>query len=301
MYDIIIIGAGPAGLTAALYGLRAGKSVLVLEGKAYGGQIINAEKVQNYPGIAEISGRELSQNMLSQVRNFGGEVKIEKVLELADKDGVKVVSTDMDETYQAKAVIIATGAENRKLGLPREEEMTGRGVSYCATCDGNFYQGKNVAVIGGGNTALMDAIYLSDLAKKVYLVHRRDEFRAEQIYVDEAREKENIEFVTSAVPKAIIGENKVEGLEVEYKNGQEDRTLDVDGIFIAVGHQPQNEVFKNVIQLDEAGYIKTEDGVHTSMDKVYVAGDARAKELKQLTTAVGDGANAATVAIHEME
>ncbi|MBQ3325768.1 thioredoxin-disulfide reductase [Candidatus Saccharibacteria bacterium] len=301
MYDIIIVGAGPAGLTAALYGLRAGKKVLVLDGKAYGGQIINAEKIQNYPGIKEISGRELSKVMLDQVKSLGADTKIEKVLSISQDDNCKIVSTDMGEQYQGKSVILATGAENRKLGLDREQELTGRGISYCATCDGNFYRDKVVAVVGGGNTALMDALYLSSLAKKVYLVHRRDEFRAEHIYVEEAKTKDNIEFELNAIPAKIIGDNKVEGVELQYKNGLPNKVIDVDGLFIAVGYQPQNQEFKNFVQLDENGYIFTEDGVHTTVHGVYVAGDARAKELKQLTTAVGDGANAATAAINEME
>ena len=192
MYDVIIIGAGPAGLTAAIYVLRAGKKTLVLEGKAIGGQIVNAQKIENYPGIVTISGGELTKNMKEQVKSLGGAIKLEKVIGIDFSGEIKRVETDMGESYEAKSVIIATGAESRKMGLEHEDELIGRGVSYCATCDGNFYQGKDVAVVGGGNTALMDAIYLADLANKVYLVHRRDEFRAEKAYVDEVKQKDNV-------------------------------------------------------------------------------------------------------------
>ena len=300
-YDIVVVGAGPAGLTAALYGLRAGKSVLVLEGKAYGGQIVNAKEVENYPGAPSISGRDLSKNMLQQVKQLGGETKLEKVISLKNEGEQKNITTDMDEEYHAKAVIIATGAASRKLGLSNEEEYVGRGVSYCATCDGNFYRDKVVAVIGGGNTALMDAIYLASLAKKVYLIHRRGEFRAEQKYIEDAKKLSNVEFILNAVPTELGGEEKLSSITIEDKTSSEKKLLEVDGVFVAVGHEPQNQVFADVISLDELGYIQTDDGVHTNVPGVYVAGDARAKELKQLTTAVSDGAIAATTAVAEME
>ena len=300
-YDIVVVGAGPAGLTAALYGLRAGKSVLVLEGKAYGGQIVNAKEVENYPGVPSISGRDLSKNMLQQVKQLGGETKLEKVISLKNEGEQKIITTDMDEEYHAKAVIIATGAASRKLGLSNEEEYVGRGVSYCATCDGNFYRDKVVAVIGGGNTALMDAIYLASLAKKVYLIHRRGEFRAEQKYIEDAKKLSNVEFILNAVPTELGGEEKLSSITIEDKTSSEKKLLEVDGVFVAVGYEPQNQVFADVISLDELGYIQTDDGVHTNVSGVYVAGDARAKELKQLTTAVSDGAIAATTAVAEME
>lgn len=297
-YDIIVIGAGPAGMTAAIYALRAGKKVLVLEGKVCGGQIINAQEIENYPGVFKISGEQLAENLLGQVKDLGGEIKLEQALKIAMEGSRKVVETDAGR-YAVSAVILATGAENRKLGLPRENELTGRGVSYCATCDGNFYRGKDVAVIGGGNTALEDAAYLSGLANKVYLVHRRDEFRGEQANVDKARAKENIELVLKANATELIGEQKVEGLKVEFDDGKE-KLLSVSGVFIAVGYVPQNREFADLVELDGEGYIKTEDGVHTSAEGVYVAGDARKKDLRQLTTAVSDGAIAATVAVREM-
>lgn len=298
MYDVIVIGAGPAGLTAALYALRAGKKVLVLEGKAYGGQIINAQLVENYPGISGLSGVQLATNMYNQVKELGGEVKFEKAVGL--EDGIqKKVRTD-EETYTADAVIIATGAENRKLGLEREVELTGKGVSYCATCDGHFYKGKDVAVIGGGNTALQDAIYLSNLANKVYLVHRRDEFRGEHTYVEELKKKSNVEFVLKSNVDVLKGDSKVEAIVIKTTDGKK-RELPVAGVFIAVGYVPQNQVFEDVLELDDEGYIETKDGVHTDVEHIYVAGDARAKELKQLTTAVSDGSIAADTAVKEMK
>ena len=298
MFDIIIIGAGPAGLTSAIYGLRAGKKVLVLEGKAYGGQIINAEMVENYPGMPKISGVELATNMYNQVKDLGGEVKFEQAVEIPDGK-IKSVKTD-GGAYQAKAVIIATGAENRKLGVEREKELTGKGVSYCATCDGHFYKGKDVVVVGGGNTALQDALYLSNLVNKVYIVHRRDEFRGDYANVAALKKRENVELVLKANVIELKGEPKLEVVVVKDDSGKI-RNIPASGIFMAVGYVPQNEAFSDVVKLDEAGYIQTEDGVHTSAGGIYVAGDARAKELKQLTTAVSDGSIAADTAVKEMK
>ena len=314
MYDIVIIGAGPAGMTAAIYGLRAGKRVLVLEEKVYGGQIVVAEKVENYPGVLEISGVQLATNMYNQIKSLGGEVRFEKAERIMltkrggdeygsksdNSDGDKLWKVDTDDgSYLAKALIIATGAKNRKLDLSDEDRLIGRGVSYCATCDGNFYKNKNVVVVGGGNTALVDAIYLSNIAKKVYLVHRRDKFRGEEKYVKELRGKKNVEFVLKSVPEKLVGENKLEAVVVKNMDGQV-KEIKVDGIFVAVGYEPQNQLFADVLELDD-GYIATKDGVHTSEVGVYVAGDARKKELKQLATAVSDGAIAADTAIKEMK
>ena len=296
MYDLIIIGAGPAGLTAALYALRAGKKVLVLEEKAYGGQIINAQKVKNYPGIIEVSGKDWAMTLFQQVKNFGGETKLEKVVSLKVDGSEKIIMTDTDEEYQTKTVVISTGTRYRKLGLSKEDELVGKGISYCATCDGNFYQDKDVAVVGGGNTALMDAIYLSGIAKKVYLIHRRDEFRGEKIYVDEARRKENVEILLNTVVTGLNGVDKLESIGISG-----DREIKLDGMFVAVGNQPHNQIFQDVIELDDVGYIKTNDGVHTNINGVYVAGDTRAKDLRQLTTAISDGAIAATMAVQEMD
>ena len=296
LYDIIIVGAGPAGLTAALYARRANKKVLVLEAKAYGGQIINTPEIENYPGIPNISGFDYATNLYSQVIQLNAEVKFETVLRI-EKD--LTVVTNKGE-YHSKSIILATGAENRKLNLPKEEEFVGKGVSYCATCDGAFYKNKVVAVNGGGNTALEDALYLSNLCEKVYLIHRRDGFRGEDRYVEEVYQKENIELVLNSTITKLNGDKRLESIEVE-DNQHEVHTLPINGLFIAIGQAPKNEIFQDLIELDEKGYIVSLDGVHTNMEKIYVAGDTRVKDLRQLTTAVSDGAIAATVAMKEME
>lgn len=294
MYDIIIVGAGPAGLTAAIYALRGNKKVLVLESKTYGGQIVNAGKIENYPGIQEISGFDYATALYNQVTSLGGEIKFEEVTKI-EKDKSVITTSN---TYQAKSVIIATGAENKRLGVPKEQEFVGKGVSYCATCDGNFYRKKTVAVVGGGNTALEDAIYLSNIVEKVYLIHRRDSFRGEDAYVEELKNKDNVEFILNSNVVGLNGENLLESIEVETEGKK--NTLNVNGLFIAVGQKPNNDRFSNVVELDN-GYIVSTDGVHTSTTGIYVAGDTRVKDLRQLTTAVSDGAIAATIAMKEMK
>lgn len=296
MYDIIIVGAGPAGLTAALYALRANKKVLIFEAKSYGGQIINAAKIENYPGIAEVSGFDYATTLYNQVKNLGAEFKFETVIRIEEDKSVITKAN----TYQAKAIILATGSENRKLNLPNEDKFIGRGVSYCATCDGNFYRNKTVAVIGGGNTALEDAIYLSNLVEKLYLIHRRDEFRGEEKLVDELKTKENVEIIFNSNVVSLNGDKKLDSIVVEDNSGNK-KELNVDGLFIAIGREPKNSVFANIIDLDENGYIKYTGDVHTNVSGIYVAGDAKVKELRQLTTAVSDGAIAATTAIREMK
>ena len=296
MYDLIIIGAGPAGLTAALYALRSNKNVLVLEAKTFGGQIINAHKIENYPGIPCISGVEYATTLYNQVKKFGAEFKFETVIRIREN---KEVITNKN-TYKAKAIIIATGAEKRKLGIENESNYVGKGISYCATCDGNFFKEKKVAVVGGGNTALEDALYLADLASKVYIIHRRDNFRGEERLYDELKNKSNVEFILNSNVVKLNGTKKLESVEVkDYSNNI--TTIEVQGLFVAVGQEPKNEIFKNVVELNEFGYIVSNDGVHTSNSGIYVAGDARVKTLRQLTTAVGDGALAATTAIKELK
>lgn len=291
MYDIIIIGAGPAGLTSALYALRANKKVLVLEAKTYGGQIVNASLIENYPGISNISGFDYATNLYNQVVNLNGEVKYETAIKIEKN---KVITNKGE--YDCKAIIIATGSDNRKLNIDREDYFIGKGVSYCATCDGNFYKNKIVAVIGGGNTALEDAIYLSNIASKVYLIHRRESFRGEVKYQEELRNKDNVEYILNSNVVKLNGDDKLESIDLD--NGD---NIKVDGIFIAIGQSPKNEIFKDIIDIDNSGYIISNDGVHTSQLGIYVAGDARVKDLRQLTTAVSDGAIAATTAIKEME
>lgn len=294
MYDVIIIGAGPAGLTSAIYLRRANKKVLVLEAKSYGGAIINTLSIENYPGLMHVSGFDLATNLYNQAKELGTEIIFEKVVDIQEVDNVKEVVTSKNN-YKAMAIIIATGSENRKLGLFNEDELVGKGISYCATCDGAFYKGKIVAVVGGGNTALEDAIYLSDLASKVYLIHRKDTFRGEAKYQDEINSKSNIELIMNTNVTKISGIDTVTNIELDNGN-----TLDIDGIFIAVGQQPNSMIFKNAVDIDEFGYIKTNDGVHTNNENIYVAGDARKKALKQIITAESDGAIAAVTAIKEM-
>ncbi len=294
-YDIIIIGAGPAGLTAALYALRANKKVLILEAKTYGGQIINANLIENYPGLPSISGFEYATNLYNQVKDLKGEFKFEKVLKITKN---KTVTTTKNK-YQAHAIIIATGAETRKLNLPNEEKFLGNGISYCATCDGAFYKDKIIAVNGGGNTALEDALYLSNLAHTVYLIHRRKEFRSEKKYQEALKSKKNIKIILNSTIESLNGAEKLESLTLINTDGEK-TTLTLDGLFIAIGRTPQNEIFKNVVELDEFGYIISPDGIHTKTKNIYVAGDTRQKLLRQLTTAVSDGSIAATIAIEEM-
>ena len=291
MYDIIIVGAGPAGMTSALYALRANKKVLVLEAKSYGGQIINANLVENYPGLPNVSGFEFANNLYNQIKDLGVELKYETVIRIEED---KRVITNKD-SYKGKAIILATGAENRKLNIDKEEEFIGKGISYCATCDGNFYKKKDVAVVGGGNTALEDALYLSNICNKVYLIHRRDSFRGESKYLDELKSKSNVKIITNSNVIKINGNDKLESIELDNGNA-----LEISGLFIAVGQVPKNEIFKNIIELDN-GYIASVDGVHTNIPGIYVAGDTRVKDLRQLTTAVSDGSIAATTALKEMK
>lgn len=296
MYDIIIVGAGPAGLTSALYARRANKKVLVLEAKSYGGQILNSSRVENYPGIEFISGYDFATNLYNQVINLGAEVKFETVIRVEKN---KTVITNNNE-YKAKSVIIAVGSSNRKLNIKNEEKFTGKGISYCATCDGNFYKGKTVAINGGGSSALEDALYLSDIASKVYIIHRRDKFTGERKYIDELKKKDNVEYIFNSTITSLNGEEKLKSVTIKDKNNNE-KNIDIDGLFIAIGQEPNNQIFSNVVSLDKKGYIISKDGVHTRVKGIYVAGDARVKELRQLTTAVSDGSIAATTAIREMK
>jgi thioredoxin reductase (NADPH) len=296
MFDIIIVGAGPAGLTAALYALRANKKVLVLEAKNYGGQIINANKIENYPGLPSISGFDFATILYNQVKNLNCEIKYETVVRIEED---KTVITNKN-TYKAKAIILATGSENRKLNIKKENEFIGKGVSYCATCDGNFYKNKVVAVLGGGNTALEDALYLSNLASKVYLIHRRDVFKGEKKYIDELQKIENVKLILNSNIVSIEGNDKLEEIIIQNVEG-ETTTLKVDGLFIAIGQEPKNEVFSNLVSLNKQGYFLSKDGVHTDKEGIYVAGDAREKKVRQITTAVSDGTIAAITAIAEMK
>ena len=294
-YDIVIVGAGTAGLSAAIYAVRAGKSVIVLEATTHGGQIVNTPEVENYPGIQKISGFEFANNLYEQAKSLGAEVVYEKVIGIEVNGEEKIVHT-AKEDYQAKAVILATGAKNRPLGLEHEKEWIGAGISYCATCDGMFYRGKDVAVAGGGNTALEDAIFLTNYCRKVYLIHRRDAFRGEEKLLQTLKEKTNVEFVLNANITRLIGEDGVDGVEVEDKNTHEKRVLDVMGLFVAIGQMPENSEFINVVDLDKGGYIEAKEDCKTKTKGIFTAGDCRTKKVRQLATAASDGAIAALAA-----
>ena len=295
MYDIIIIGAGPAGLTAAIYARRAAKNVLVLEAKSYGGQIINTLDIENYPAYSHISGFDFATKLYEQAIGLGSEIKFEKVIEIKDNDSEKEVLTN-NNIYKTKTIIIATGSENRKLGLENEDDLIGKGISYCATCDGAFYKNKVVAVVGGGNTALEDALYLTDIAKVVYLIHRRDEFRGEDTTVSLLKKKDNIKFIYNSNVTKLNADDKLVSIEVTNNNG-DIKTISVDGLFVAVGRIPENENFRKLINLDNNGYVIATENCHTNIDGIYVAGDNRVKEIRQLVTATSDGAIAASEAI----
>ena len=294
-YDIVIVGAGTAGLSTAIYAVRAGKRVIVLEATTHGGQIVNTPEVENYPGIHKISGFEFANNLYEQAKSLGAEVIYEKVIGIEVNGEEKIVHTTKED-YQAKAVILATGAKNRPLGLEHEKEWIGAGISYCATCDGMFYRGKDVAVAGGGNTALEDAIFLTNYCRKVYLIHRRDAFRGEEKHLQTLKEKPNVEFVLNANITRLIGEDGVDGVEVEDKNTHEKRVIDVMGLFVAIGQMPENSEFINVVDLDKGGYIEAKEDCKTKTKGIFTAGDCRTKKVRQLATAASDGAIAALAA-----
>ena len=295
MYDIGIIGGGTAGMTAAIYGQRAGKKTIIIEGGVFGGQITSSPNVENYPGIASVSGSEFSMNLLDQAVKLGAETAMEQVTGIRDEGSVKVIETAGKE-YPCRSVILATGVTHRHLGVPNEERLTGAGVSYCATCDGMFFRGRDVAVVGGGSTALQDAEFLSNYCRKVYLIHRRDEFRGEDSIVKRLESKENVEFILSATVRDIIGDQAVERLIVNSKKTGKEFKLDVSGIFIAVGQIPKNEIFADVVKLDADGFILAAEDCITSRPGIFAAGDCRTKEVRQLTTAAADGAVAALAA-----
>lgn len=295
IYDIVIIGAGTAGLSAGIYGVRAGKKVLILEEKYYGGQIINTPHIANYPGIKNISGFEFATNLYEQAIELGVEIQYEKVIKIEDNNKIKKVITE-ENSYDCKSIIIATGAKNRKLGVENEEKFTGAGVSYCATCDGAFFRGKDVAVVGGGNTALEDAGFLAEYCNKVYLIHRRDEFRGEDKLVNILKEKSNVEFILNSTVSAIEGSDIVEGITVKNIISNEIRSIDVNGIFIAIGQAPDNAIFSEIINLDEKGYVIADETCKTNLEGIFTAGDCRTKKIRQLTTAASDGSVAALAA-----
>lgn len=296
MADIIIVGAGPAGLSAAIYARRAGMNTVVYEAESYGGQIINTPEIENYPAIAKISGFDFADGLYKQAEALGAEIKFDKVTEIRPVEGGFEVATEYSGTETCKAVVLAVGAKNRHMGIAREEELTGKGVSYCATCDGAFYKGKTVAVTGGGNTAVEDAIYLCGMAEKVYLVHRRNEFRAEETLVNAAKAIENLEFVTPYVVKELKGEPKLSSVILENREDGSEKDLTVDGLFVAIGQEPATASFKDLVTLS-GGYIEAGEDCRTNVPGIFAAGDGRTKKVRQLTTACADGAVAALAAV----
>lgn len=292
-FDIVIVGAGTAGLTAAIYALRAGKTVLVTEGESFGGQITSSPRVENYPGISQISGSEFADNLVSQAMELGADVELERVIKIVDGK-IKTVITDSN-SYQCKCVIIATGARHRPLGADGENDLAGRGVSYCAVCDGAFYKGKNVAVVGGGDSALQSALFLASYCKSVTLIHRRDEFRGEKALVKKLGEKDNIKVLMNTKVVKLIGSDELDGIKIATGD-EEPRSIPMDGVFIAVGQMPNNESFKDVADLDDYGYIIADESCRTKTPGIFTAGDCRTKEVRQLTTAAADGSVAALAA-----
>lgn len=300
MYDIIIVGAGPAGMTAALYARRADKSVLLIEKENFGGQITFSPHVENYPTLLSVSGSELGQMMLDQVMEHGTEIELAEVLEIRDGAPFKTVVTDHG-TFQGRSVILAAGSKHRHLGLPNEEELVGKGVSYCAVCDGAFFSGKSVAVVGGGNTALQEAVMLSEYCTHVTVIQNLSFMTGEAKLLEKLTQKDNVTLIYDTVVTALTGEEELK--EITLYNGKMDLeySLSVDGLFVAIGQVPENRPFANLTALNEAGYIVADEACLTDTDGVFVAGDCRTKSVRQITTATADGAVAALAACRYLD
>ena len=296
MYDIIIIGGGPAGLTAAVYALRAGKKVLVIEKNGFGGQIAYSPKVENIPGTQQISGSEFAEKLIEQVMNLGADVELENVIRVESEGERKRVYTEEGSCYEAGALILAVGVKHRMLGLSGEEALIGRGLSFCAVCDGAFYAGQETAMIGGGNSALQEALLLSEVCRKVTVVQNLPFLTGEQKLQDALGERENVRIILSAVVTEYLSENgELKGLRLRSDSGAEE-VLSVDGAFLAVGLVPENEAFAHLAKLDDRGYFAATEDCLTATEGVFVAGDCRAKQIRQVTTAAADGAIAAMAA-----
>ena len=289
MYDILVVGAGTAGLSAGIYGVRQNKSVLILEANTLGGQIINTPDIENYFDFA--------MGLYQQAIDLGVEYRQARVASIEDAGDHKIAVLEDGDRIASRTIILATGAKNRPLGLAHEKEWIGRGISYCATCDGMFYRKKIVAVNGGGNTALEDAEFLSNIVEKVYVIHRRDQFRGEPVRVEKLRARENVEFVLNANITALLGQDRLKALEVTDKITGEKRIIKVNGLFVAIGQAPENMIFSNVVGLDKGGYIVAGEDCRTNVDGIFAAGDTRTKTVRQLTTAASDGAVAALAAV----
>ena len=293
IYDMLIIGGGPAGYTAALYGARAGLSVLVIEKLSAGGQIALSPMVENYPGFDEgIDGYTLGEKMLASAERFGAETLLAEVISVSLAGKIKTVETT-EGTLLGRTVVFATGADAKSLGLPKEKELLGRGISHCAACDGMFYKGKTVAIVGGGNTAAADALQLSRVCKKVILIHRRDTLRATKIYHQPLMEAENVEFRWNSAVTELLSDGRLTGLRVQNLQTGEESVLECDGLFVSIGRSPNTALVQGQLELDNAGYIVADESTRTSLPGVFAAGDVRTKELRQVITAAADGASAA--------
>ena len=293
LYDVIVIGGGPGGYTAALYAARANLSVAILEKLSPGGQMGTTDVIDNYPGFPQgVNGFELAMQMKEGAERFGAQTQLAEVTQVELAGQVKTIHTSGGD-YQARTVVLATGAHPRELGLPGERELRGRGVSYCATCDGMFYRGKTVVVVGGGNTAVADVLYLSRLCEKVYLVHRRDTLRASKVYLDPLQKAENVEFVWDSEVKQLLRDQAVTGVRVRNKKTGEERDIPCGGVFVAVGYLPNTQLYRGQVELDEAGYVLADETTQTNLPGVFAVGDLRKKPLRQVVTAASDGAVAA--------
>lgn len=296
MKDIIIVGGGPAGLVAALYAGRAQLDALMIEKQFQGGQMVTTNEVENYPGFIDITGSDLANIMYEHAKRFGGTMEYKEVLDIQVHGDVKKVITNA-ETYEAKVVILSMGAKPKKLGLDREVELGGRGISYCATCDGGFFRNKVVAVVGGGDTAVEDALHLSRIAEKVYLIYRGDTLKANKVAQEKLFKTSNVEILWDSVITKLHGENKLESIEVKNKKNNNIFELKMDGLFVAIGSTPSTELVKNLVELDKNGYIIADESCKTNIDGIFAIGDIRTKSVRQVLTAAADGA----VSIYEAE
>ena len=302
MHDIIVVGGGPAGLTAAVYALRAGKTVLVIEKNSFGGQIAFSPKVENIPGTIQISGAAFADQLVEQAMNLGAEVELEKVVKVEKADGMFKVFTEEESVFEGRAVILATGVKHRTLGLPGESELIGNGISFCAVCDGAFYTGQDVAMIGGGNSALQEALLLSEVYNKVTIVQNLAVLTGEQKLADALKEKDNVEIIYSTVVASYETENgALTGLRLRSELTGEESAISVDGVFLAVGLQPENEAFAEFAQLNDWGYFDSGEDCTTRTEGVFVAGDCRSKRIRQVVTASADGAIAAMAACRYLD
>ena len=300
MYDIIVVGAGPAGLTAAIYARRADKKVLVLERGTFGGQITYSPKIENYPGFNQISGNELAEKLVEQAVSLGADIEMTEVTGITENNGLFSVSCE-DGDYIAKSVIIATGSKHRQLGLDNEENYIGNGISFCAVCDGAFYAGKTVAVIGGGNSALVEAVMLSDVCQKLYIVQNLDFLTGEEKLANILKNKPNVEIIYSTIVDSLVGNDELSAIILKNDKTGEKTRLDIDGMFIAIGQVPENEIFRDVTDINDRGYIVSDEACLTKTPGLFVAGDCRTKAIRQISTACSDGAVAALAAVRYLD